>query len=74
MNHRKDDHSEIVPICTNYLNGSCEFVSCWFKHSETLNEKTNTMENENLTEKLVNMMEKFVERLTIMENNFKTTL
>ena len=44
------------------------------KHSETLNEKTNTIENENLTEKLVNMMEKFVERLTIMENNFKTTL
>ena len=41
---------------------------------KTLNEKTNTIENENLTEKLVNMMEKFVERLTIMENNFKTTL
>ena len=73
MNHRKEDHAEKVPICTNYLNGSCEYVTCWFKHSETINEKTNLIENKNLTEKLLNMMEKFVERLAMMENCFKTT-
>ena len=45
MNHRKDAHCEKVPICKNYLNGSCEYVSCLFKHSETIPEKTNFIEN-----------------------------
>jgi hypothetical protein len=66
MNHRKDNHCEIVPICKNYINGSCEHVSCWFKHSETVPEKTTLVENKNFNEN-------FAQRIAMMEKYFHTT-
>ena len=78
MNHRKHNHSENVPTCRNFSNGSCEYEhgSCWFKHSDTVFENTNVngIENDNITEKLLSMMEKFSERLTMIENNTKVTV
>ena len=43
MSHRKKKHIEIVPICRNYIKGTCHFENCWYKHDrneiETLNFK-----------------------------------
>ena len=43
MSHRKKKHIEIVPICRNYIKGTCHFENCWYKHErnemETLNFK-----------------------------------
>ena len=34
MQHRKKYHTELVPMCTNFQSGHCEYSSCWFKHYE----------------------------------------
>ena len=43
MSHRKKKHIEIVPICRNFIKGTCHFENCWYKHErnaiETLNFK-----------------------------------
>ena len=67
MQHRRDYHSEKVPVCTNYLNGNCEYSSCWFKHSQTDEVKT----DQNLTINLVDMMEKFAEKLSKIEEKIE---
>ena len=67
MNHRKNEHTEGVPMCRNYLNGSCEYVSCWFRHLEAAAKHKDVIEEENITEKLVNMMEKLAQRLSMLE-------
>ena len=77
MNHRKHNHSENVPTCRNLSYGSCEYGpgSCWFKHSDTVSENANAneIENDNITEKLLSMMETFAWRLTMIENTTKET-
>ena len=41
MNHRKEEHSENVTPCRNFLNQACVYGSsrCWFRHSEPEIEK-----------------------------------
>ena len=38
MNHRKNNHFELVPVCRNYLKGRCHFENCWYKHEKSENE------------------------------------
>ena len=74
MNHRKLKHPENVQPCRNSMNGTCEYISCWFKHTDTETENANlNFKNEDMTEKLFNMMEKIVQRLTLMENQIVIT-
>ena len=63
MQHRKKRHADIFPPCTNFPNGNCEYLSCWFKNSkhEELPKEQNFITN------LKSMMEKFAERLLQIE-------
>ena len=78
MKHRKHQHSEHVPTCKNIINGDCVYgFSCWFRHSETENEMEIGNGNfgskdENIAEKLFEMMGKFAQRLSQMESEFRT--
>ena len=63
MQHRKKDHAELVPVCTNFLNGNCQYVSCWFKHLE----HKQPPKDQNITKNLEDMLEKFGERLLLIE-------
>ena len=74
MNHRKLKHPENVQPCRNSMNRTCEYISCWFKHTDAETENANlNFKNEDMTEKLFNMMEKIVQRLTLMENQIVIT-
>jgi hypothetical protein len=53
------EHAEIVQMCKN--TNSCTYQNCWFHHEEN-NEK------EEVTEKILSMMEKFTQRIVILEN------
>ena len=73
MNHKKHEHAEQTQPCRNDMNGTCPYApySCWFKHAETDTENSDpgqNIRNDNITEKLFNMMEKIVERLANLEN------
>ena len=83
MRHRKAKHSESVPGCKNEFNGSCHHGSknCWFRHNEdknnkyecaekSINEEMNDEENissQKMIQKLVDMVEKYAERILILE-------
>ena len=85
MNHRKAKHSENVSICKNEITGSCQYGSqnCWFNHNgiqnnegailnENRNENGNYMENSQnneLMQKLVEMVEKYTQRIISLENS-----
>ena len=60
MQHRKKYHTELVPMCTNFQSGHCEYSSCWFKHYE--NEESR--KDKDISENIVDMMEKFAGRLS----------
>ena len=72
MQHRKKHHSETVPVCTNFVNGNCEFAACWFKH--TINEDEELSNDGNMTKDLVEKMEKFAERISQIEQQFGNIL
>ena len=60
------------------IHGTCIFgtVKCWFRHTETVIDTANTnlnFEDQTLTEKLFVLMEKFAQRLAMMENQIRTT-
>ena len=69
MQHRKKHHSETVPVCTNFVNGHCEFSACWFKH--TNNEDEELSNNENITKDFADKMEKIAERISRIEQKFE---
>jgi hypothetical protein len=75
MKHRKSEHGDSVPTCRNALNGSCEYgiSKCWFIHYDSESESEHGNRNINLkdqefTEKLLNMMEKFTQRIQLLKN------
>ena len=37
MSHRKTTHSNVVPMCTQFLRGACIFQSefCWYNHKRS---------------------------------------
>ena len=63
MQHRKKYHSELVPMCSNFQSGNCEYLSCWFKH----NENEEYMKDQDISTNIVDMMEKFAGRLSKIE-------
>ena len=76
MRHRKTKHSMLVPMCNKE---TCQYKSktCWFNHNNSENINDNEVvddvhENENETnkiiQKLVKMVEKYSERIRILEN------
>ena len=69
MEHRKMYHSERVPLCKNFLNGNCDYPSCWYKHTE--HEEMNS--DQNITKNLVDMMEKFTEELSEIKQRIGNT-
>ena len=71
MKHKKSQHLNHVAICKEYKRRHiCRFGDrCWFQHEENINDSTNevTMNNEN-TEKIFDILEKFTERILMLEN------
>ena len=80
IHNRKVDHKESVPYCKKGMGGTCWFgpKNCWFQHEERkitneneINEKEmnqaimNT--NQEVIEKIFDMMEKFTQRILIIE-------
>jgi hypothetical protein len=59
MHHKKIEHADIVQMCKN--TNSCTYQNCWFHHEQN-NEK------EEVTEKILSMMEKFTQRIVNLEN------
>ena len=66
MQHRKSKHSDKIPECINLKNGWCRFSGneCWYKHSENKEEISNQSPK---IKRLFDMMEKFAERMEMME-------
>ena len=86
MKHRKNAHIESVSTCRHALNGRCHFSSkdCWFIHEDermgkNINEKDNELKNletpdNEVTERLMNMMEKFTKRIVELEHKFEVMI
>jgi hypothetical protein len=68
MKHRRNDHSDIVPECRDYVNNCCRFQkeTCWFKHGERI--ENQEIKSPDMVERLFDMMEKFSERMEMMES------
>ena len=68
MKHRKLEHRPAVTKCRHALYGTCMFGEdkCWFVHENDKNEKI-IQNNQEVFEKLFNMMEKMTERIVQME-------
>ena len=75
MHHRKNEHPEVVQECKED-NGTCKLgvTRCWFIHNEGRIEKGNDIiehlndKNQEMIEKLFDMVEKFTERIVHFEN------
>ena len=80
MKHRKTKHLEYVSTCSYALNGMCHFSgkNCWFVHEDEEMEKNKYEKSKDLkhiinsdngvSEKIINMMEKFTKRMIDLEN------
>ena len=68
MRHRKLEHRPAVTKCGHALYGTCMFGEdkCWFVHEAEKSEKI-IQNNQEVFEKLFNMMEKMTERIVQME-------
>ena len=76
MKHRKSEHSESVPSCKHVLNGACGYgqSKCWFTHNDSEIENQNlNVKDQEITEKMLDMMEKITQRLQLLENQFSRT-
>ena len=84
MKHRKKYHIKNVPKCRSLQNGTCQYGSenCWFKHNDLLindeinevHEQMDIVENDEKSEmmqKLFEMVEKYTERIILLENEIK---
>jgi hypothetical protein len=69
MKHRKLDHRPSVTKCRHALYGACMFGDdrCWFVHETETNDKM-IQNNQEVFEKLFQMMEKMTERIVQMES------
>ena len=77
MKHRRHEHVESVPLCRDASNGSCQFgkVKCWFNHQEeeipngNRNMENGMNVNQEVIDKIFDMMENFTRRIMEIENN-----
>ena len=69
MQHKKSEHLTTVKACKNASSKTCWYgdIKCWFRHD--LNTDDEDIKNQNITEKMFHMMEKFTERLIALEQN-----
>ena len=63
MDHNKREHKDKVQMCKN--KDGCSYKNCWFGH-ETFSEQNE--EQHEVTEKILNMMEKITHRIVNLEN------
>ena len=73
MKHQKIEHEDTVNTCNHAKKGTCHFGSenCWFRHDEpviTNGDKKNIENNQEVIEKIFDMMEKFTDRIVHIEN------
>ena len=68
-NHRKNEHSQFVPKCREYINGACRYEQngCWFRHCDLEPSKMQAAEAA-MMDRLFKMMEHFTERINNIEN------
>ena len=74
LEHRKNEHKQVVKKCNNASNGKCRFGSqkCWFLHenAEFMNENSeNIIHENNVIQKIMKMMETFTKRILKLEEN-----
>ena len=78
MQHRKREHLKEIQYCRDQY-GNCKFgkLKCWFRHpeiefndenSENVENRNQNNGNQNIIEKLFDMVEKFTSRITELEN------
>ena len=73
LHHRKNTHLESVQTCSNMMSGFCKYGAdkCWFKHVN--NDKNDKKEkedgNEEVIEKIFEMMEKFTQQIVDIKQN-----
>ena len=68
MNHRKYEHEEKMKSCKKASRGECPYnTNCWYKHKEV--EIVNQNQNQEMFDKLFEIMEKFTHRIVNIENN-----
>ena len=71
MIHKKDEHTTTVQQCTNK---KCFYgdKKCWFRHDmQTDNEKNIHEQNQEITEKILKMIETFTVRIVELEKKDK---
>ena len=64
MHHKRIEHAEIVQMCNN--TNSCPYQNCWFRHEPNTRQEQNN-EKEEVTEKILSMMEKCTQRIVKLE-------
>ena len=77
MKHRRAKHIESVPLCRDASNGRCQFgkIKCWFNHeeddfaNETRYEENGININQEVIDKIFDMMENVTKRIMMIENN-----
>ena len=66
MKHRKQEHKEKVKKCIKSISGECHYnINCWYEHDETETEN----QNQELLNKIFDIMEKFTHCIVNIENN-----
>ena len=65
MEHRKHEHGEMVQMCKN--TNVCPYQNCWFHHEPNKSHEQNN-EKQEVTQKILTMMEKFTQRIVKLEN------
>ena len=67
--HKKQEHRETVRQCNQNKNKDCKFgdLNCWFHHENDTN--LYKKDNQEVTEKMFSMMEKFTKRIVDIENH-----
>ena len=69
----KQEHRLVVPQCRNICNGTCKYgsINCWFNHDnlDTNENDRFIKENNEVNQKLFEIMEKITERIVKMEES-----
>ena len=74
MEHKKSVHVTSVKQCKNALSKTCWYGEhkCWFRHDLTIiDANIESKKNDDITEKIFKMMEKFTHRIIELENKIK---
>ena len=75
LKHRKKEHKDLIAPCRNILKGACKYGTskCWFNHDDIENPNESEVnvnkENNNVIQKLFEMMETMTERIVQMEES-----